>query len=113
MRVNNDYEHSFRCSGCHEDFQKPLLAMDSSNGRIQVYYACPHCLSKVESVKEHKSEEEKAESPALIEDTRKNVKAQEEMGCKHFLGYLRKRPKGMAIPEECLVCEKMIECLTH
>jgi hypothetical protein len=31
--------------------------------------------------------------------------------CGHFFGYLNKRQKGTPIPEPCLVCTKMVECL--
>jgi hypothetical protein len=111
LRLGNEYVNGFRCNGCHETFQRPLLATDSSSGRIHVYYACPRCLSKVDDVKERKGEREKAESSSL-EKNRKIVGEREGVGCNHFLGYLRKRPKNSAIPDECLVCERMIECLT-
>ncbi len=51
----------YRCSGCHETFQRPLLATDSSGGRVNIYYACPRCLSKVE-VKERKHSEVREEN---------------------------------------------------
>src|SRR4030067_379641 len=31
--------------------------------------------------------------------------------CPHHLGFLGQRPKGLAIPDECLTCEKIIECM--
>ncbi|MGQ9545081.1 MAG: hypothetical protein ACUVQX_04775, partial [Candidatus Bathycorpusculaceae bacterium] len=64
------------------------------------------------NVKEHKSGEEKAESPIVVGKTKK-IEEYKAASCKHFLGYLRKRPKDSPIPDECLVCEKMIECLTR
>jgi DNA-directed RNA polymerase subunit RPC12/RpoP len=103
----------YRCNWCHETFQRPLLAADSSGGRVHVYYACPRCLSKVD-VKERRRSEEKAESHtshAIVEKNRKVVDERAGASCKHFLGYLRKRPKNTPIPDECLTCERMIECL--
>ena len=35
----------------------------------------------------------------------------EVAGCAHHLGYLKRRPKNTPIPEECLTCSKMIECM--
>jgi len=32
-------------------------------------------------------------------------------GCPHYLGYLSKRPKDASIPDECLTCRKMVECM--
>ena len=31
--------------------------------------------------------------------------------CPHFFGYLRKFPKNLAIPDECLGCLRIMECL--
>jgi len=31
--------------------------------------------------------------------------------CLHEFGYLKNRPKGKPIPDECLTCPKMIQCL--
>jgi len=102
----------FRCAGCKETFQKPILATISSNGSAQSYYACPHCLSKVSNVKGHKSEESE-QTLIAKKDVKKAVKEKHEdvVECKHSLGYLKSRPKDTPIPDECLTCGKMIECL--
>jgi hypothetical protein len=31
-------------------------------------------------------------------------------GCSHYLGYLKDRDKSDEIPENCLTCEKLIQC---
>ena len=33
-------------------------------------------------------------------------------GCKFYLGYLTDRPESVEIPEECLACEHVVECLS-
>lgn len=33
-------------------------------------------------------------------------------GCKFFLGYLHTRPKSVEIPDECLECEHVVDCLS-
>jgi hypothetical protein len=33
-----------------------------------------------------------------------------EPKCKHQFGFLSQRPKGVAIPEECFTCERMLDC---
>jgi len=32
--------------------------------------------------------------------------------CKFYLGYLHRRPESVEIPEECLECEHVVECLS-
>jgi len=33
--------------------------------------------------------------------------------CAHFFGYVRRLPKNTPIPDECLGCPWIVECLTH
>lgn len=112
-----EHEHShdiFKCDGCRNEFHKPLLATVASRGGVQIYYACPRCLTKVDGVEEHKSREEK-DASFLVESVRKPSvgKSEAEAQCKHFVGYLKKREKDAPIPDECLTCDKMIECLVR
>jgi hypothetical protein len=63
-------------------------------------------------MKEQKSEGTK-EISAPVENPEK-AGLEKEKGnadCQHFLGYLKKRPKGKSVPDECLTCNKMIECM--
>lgn len=55
-------------------------------------------------------EEEKASTVAV---RKKEESESDEVKCGHFLGYLKKRPKNTPIPDECLTCSKMIECLAY
>lgn len=105
---------SFRCTGCNGTFQKPILATVSSRGYVDKYYACPRCLSKMGDVKHHEDEGGKQTSVS-IEKVRKVAVAKHEdnVSCKHFLGYLKKRSKDAPIPDDCLTCNRMIECMVH
>lgn len=109
------YGHdSFRCEGCHSEFHKPLLATVSSRGSVQTYYACPRCLSKVYDVRHDRNEESKTVSVSLEPANKVAVaKHEADVKCQHFVGYLKKREKDTPIPDECLTCEKMIECMVR
>jgi hypothetical protein len=100
------------CNACGEMFATPLLAMVFSDYLVEEYYACPKCLSKVRSVE--RREQAKVEDVAK-EDNSLGIEVEdavaEETGCAHHLGYLKSRPKNTSIPEECLTCSKMIECM--
>lgn len=102
----------FKCERCGEEFQKPLLATVSSTYSAQRYFACPRCLTKVDLAKESKAEEKREEQPSIREKAKpKEMPKPDDARCNHFLGYLRRRPKDTPIPDDCLTCEKMIECL--
>lgn len=117
LRLSEDYslhgnQSSFKCEECGEKFQKPILATISSGGDVQKYYACPRCIAKIAGIEEQKKEEKKQSPFAVRPPSEKAVeKSEKGVVCKQSLGYLKKRPKNMPIPDECLTCEKMIECL--
>jgi DNA-directed RNA polymerase subunit RPC12/RpoP len=105
--------HSVRCGECGEEFDKPLLAKISSAGQVQSYYACPRCLTEVSEPREQRSEKSE-ESPVSLKGLKEvSAKLEENVSCQHFFGYLKKRPKDSSIPEDCLTCEKMIECMVR
>jgi hypothetical protein len=132
----SESRESSRCSICGEKFDTPLFAVVSSGYLIAEYYACPRCLSKVhgferrkkaipieedepeeelEQVEEVEEAEEIAESEPEPEPVKFEVKskAEEAATCAHGLGYLKRRPKNTPIPEECLICNKMIDCMAY
>lgn len=94
----------FVCDECGGTFQKPILATVSCDGRVQEYYACPCCMARINK--------ERKKISILKEDVEKPLaKLENNVKCKHFFGYLKNRPKDMPFPDECLTCDKMIECL--
>jgi len=108
---NKDYSFKenqigFTCDKCGGTFQKPILATVSSGGCVQTYYACPRCMARISK--------EREKIPILKKDAEKtSAKLENNVKCKHFFGYLKKRPKDVPIPDECLTCDKMIDCLLH
>lgn len=74
---------------CGKVFQKVLMLTDLSKSSKETYYACPHCLTKVEIVV-------KEEEPPLE--------------CPYYFGFLKTLPKKTSVPDECLTCLKIMEC---
>jgi len=50
--------------------------------------------------------------PAEEETTQTPPGSSVPRGCKFYLGYLHTRPESTDIPEECLGCEHVVECLS-
>ena len=50
------------------------------------YYACPHCHAKIEVGKQ-------------------------KTGCQYWFGYLNQRDRNEPIPQDCVECEKAVECM--
>jgi len=121
-----------RCNKCGEEYEQPLFAKVISGQSVEEYYACPKCLSKVKHAKRKEQvevepiepdvpnesfesaeppEEEEPEEPGYTV-MKQPEKAQSTGGCPHHMGYLKKREKNSPFPEDCLVCSKMIECMS-
>lgn len=102
----------FTCERCERAYEKPVLASVVSSGQTQVYYACPWCLTRVSPVQAEETFCEPA-SPDRADQAKKaaTVEKVAAAGCTHYFGYLKKREKDKPIPDECLTCSKMVDCL--
>jgi DNA-directed RNA polymerase subunit RPC12/RpoP len=106
---------NYSCKRCNAEFEKPIFAVITSNPIAEGYYACPKCLSKIQSAETNAAEEAKPSentqnegAPSVKEDS-KAVSAT----CAHHAGYLKNRPKNIPVPEECFTCSAMIDCMSH
>jgi len=110
---HEEIHSSYKCDECGGQFQRPLLATLTSNAVVQKYYACPHCLTEVREERKQQSQSHGETSFSLKNAVKPTGKPDENVKCDHFFGYLRKRDKNSQIPEDCLTCEKMIECMVY
>ena len=111
---------------CGRTFEHPLQLTVLCSNPVETYPACPYCMSRIENEDEKREEQEDQEltkdAPVALriktalqkEQDRENgeLEAPSTPKCTHDFGYLKKRPKGTSIPDECLVCRKMIQCLS-
>lgn len=45
------------------------------------------------------------------QETNTNKEESNQTICLHYFGYLSKLPKNSSIPEDCLLCSKVVECI--
>ncbi|MEM3000101.1 MAG: hypothetical protein QW674_03650 [Candidatus Bathyarchaeia archaeon] len=99
------HEDKLKCpyKGCEKTFEKPTIITDSSTFPRQSYYACPHCMSKLEiTVKNMKIVDVKpAEYPKVFDSPAK---------CAHFSSLLNAQLHDGMLPDECLLCPKVLQC---
>ncbi len=125
---------------CHRKIGDPILLNNLSKTPAEQYYACPHCFIKLDEdaekdenitqestpsppvhpalekvldvisaqPKEEEEEKKKKEEP-LAKPPEKKEKGSSE--CSHHFGYLANRPKDAPIPQECLTCPKIVDCM--
>jgi len=88
---------------CGKSFEKPTVLTDSAMLPRQNYYACPYCMSKLDIVVENMKiiSVKPTEYPKVFDSPAK---------CVHYMGFLNAIPTDAPIPDECLVCPKVLQC---
>jgi hypothetical protein len=115
---------SFTCPNpeCGRVFANPIIVQNLNSENGGSYYACPYCLTEVvieetSEVKEEKRalkkkrakiKEAKAQSPKVKLTQQSSLKKHK---CPYYFGYLSQRSKKEKIPEECMTCEKIVQCM--
>jgi hypothetical protein len=87
-------------------FNKPKLLVDQNFPK--------KCLEKTQMQQVQQVQEgEQIQQIQHDNDWKKQIPRDSEVppGCRFYLGYLHERPKSVEIPEECLGCEKLVDCL--
>lgn len=94
---------------CGKTYKEPILVTNlSADAQEKTYYACPHCLSKV-NIPEKKTQKQEETANEPEEDA--ESEEDNSLTCPYHFGYLKTKPKNASIPDECLTCPKMIKCL--
>lgn len=115
-------KQSFTCSNpsCGKVFTNPLKAENLGTKNTQVYDACPYCLTEIvveasSSFDEEQKPEQERIRPEQVSEQLKQEKPVHSSTtvtkCSHQLGYLSKRSPKETIPEECMMCSKIVECM--
>ena len=113
------------CFKCGRSFTEPMELTVLAKGSHETYHACPHCFSRVklENSRAEKIEtildklrKTPSEAPPSApkkgpKEKVKDIEKIKPVGCAHFLGYLKTRPEGSPIPEECLTCVSVVHCM--
>jgi hypothetical protein len=94
---------------CQQTFTVPLETLNVQANPTEPYYACPYCLTKL------REPTLKIQKPTISEPVpQKNKNAddgEKPEACKFHLGYLSERVQKEQIPEECLLCKSIVECM--
>jgi hypothetical protein len=110
---------------CGRVFSEPLRLTDLSHRpHEETYYACPFCFSRVdvnEILKNPESPDLKPHiGPVLSASPSKNMRSEKISDekkmtvseCPQKFGYLKDRSKGAEIPDKCLTCAKILQCMS-
>ncbi|MGB9854487.1 MAG: hypothetical protein ACPLRY_06765 [Candidatus Bathyarchaeales archaeon] len=81
-----------------------------------IYEACPYCLTEITmekgiSISEKQKPLDEKEIEISVKTDKTAQSAVETNECKHYFGYLSERTKKEGLPEECLLCGKIVQCM--
>ncbi len=98
-------DERLRCpyKGCEKTFDKPTVLTDASTLPRSSYYACPHCMSRLEITTDGMKIKSisPTEYPKVFDSPAE---------CAHFFGFLHAFPEDAPLPDECLICPKVLQC---
>lgn len=108
------FKTAFTCQNpsCRKVFDKPLKALNLQQHPDEPYSACPYCLTKIPD--DHKQSNNKAEKIVPESILRKEKQAQNKekpSTCHYQFGYLSERERTGQIPDECIFCKDILECM--
>ncbi|NWF86799.1 hypothetical protein HXY32_03195 [Candidatus Bathyarchaeota archaeon] len=99
------HDEKLKCpyKGCGKSFEKPAVLTDSTAMPRETYYACPYCSSKLDILVEDMKivRVKPTEYPKVFDSPAK---------CAHYSSLLNAIPKDGQIPDECLICPKVLQC---
>ena len=99
------HDEKFRCpyKGCEKTFEKPTVLTDTSTIPRQSYFACPYCMSKIDIAVENMK-------IVGIKPTEYPIVFDSPAKCAHFSGLPNALPPNAPLPDECLLCPKVLQC---
>jgi len=112
---------------CGRAFATPVRLTDfSQRPRLETYFACPYCFSKLNEAEAAEMSGFSGEMRLLHgggyevsvgEGVKKSLKSGVQKGsdrvvsCPHSLGYLKTRAKDEEFPDGCLTCPRILQCM--
>ena len=97
-------EEKFTCanSSCGFVFSKPIKVKNLCQD-AEIYDACPRCFTAVTGV---------GNVQVIQAEPDLNTETVTSKQCAHRFGYLSVRPKNEPIPDDCMMCENIVKCMT-
>jgi hypothetical protein len=102
---------------CGKNFTVPLKTLNLQENPSETFFAFPFCLTEIKIVEEAplKAEEKhgETEEPKIMqtEDKEKTKTGEKPAGCQYHPGYLSERSSKEQIPDECLICKDIVDCM--
>ncbi len=109
--VSRGIKITYTCSNpaCGKVFASPLKTLNLREDSAEPYSACPYCLTKIAETELELDNKIETQEPESHETQAQNKDA--PPSCQHHMGYLSEREQKQQIPDECIVCQNIVECM--
>jgi hypothetical protein len=106
----------FTCQhpSCKKTFTVSLKTVNLQQTPTELYNACPYCLTKIKIIeKPAEIQVEKTQPKENHFETKEKLfkNKDKSVTCNYHPGYLSERNSKEQIPDECLVCKDIVECM--
>ena len=97
---------------CGRFFDNPMKALNM-RAPGNPYMACPFCLTEVSTISHKSRGQAHGEKRASKETEKRNEKpeGQKPENCSQHYGFLSERENKQQIPDECMVCSVLLDCM--
>jgi hypothetical protein len=119
FRGSNETEEKTKITcpnkACNKVFDKPLRTINLQYDPKVLHDACPYCLEAIPAAKaKSKKQTDNIATPETETETEKEkpVQNQEKTSdCKYHFGFLSEKEPKQQIPDECILCPEIIDCM--
>jgi hypothetical protein len=102
-------KRTYTCANpsCKKTFNSPLKTLNLNQDSAEPFDACPYCLTKIEK----SIEPEKTIIKPTHHKEKQTQKKEKPDNCKYHFGYLSERESKEQIPDDCVICRDILECM--
>ncbi len=98
-------------NACGKTFARPLTLSNVQHTSKEPYNACPYCLTEIIALETKDENLPEETAPELDVEEICEQNHEELPDCKKYFGYLNEKQPNQPIPEECMLCSRIINCM--
>jgi hypothetical protein len=96
---------------CGKVFSEPLTTLNFKRSSKEHYTACPYCLTEITIDTESSNPPEKIITKIGFLEEKPSQNQEELSNCSHYFGYMSMQEHKKQMPEECMLCSQILECM--
>ena len=100
-------------TACMKVITNPLKTLNRQQSSKEPYYACPYCLTEINITEtENNPSPEKQAADADVLEEKPSYNIENTSVCNHYFGYMSEKEHKQQMPDECMLCSQIIDCMS-